>query len=325
MGGDHGVRVTLPSIADFLRAFDDCSVLLVGNEKLIRPFLTDHPAIGSRCSILHTEEEVLSSDPISVALRQKKSSSMRLAIEQVRDGVAQAAVSAGNTGALMALSRFLLKTHPGIDRPAIISALPTSSGHCYMLDLGANVDVEADHLLQFARMGALVAQLRDNRTRPRVALLNIGSEDIKGNQLIKSAHQLLMSSDLHYVGYIEGDGIFRDEADVVVCDGFVGNVALKCSEGVAHLLADRIRFEVSRSPLRKFLGLLSLPIWRALKKQMDPSLYNGASLVGLTGVVVKSHGGASRQGFLNALGVARAEAIHNLPDRIAGCFQPTES
>ncbi len=325
MGGDHGVRVTLPAIADFLQDFKDCSFLLVGDEKQIQPFLADRPPMKSHCSILHTEECVLSSDPVAVALRQKKASSMRLAIEQVRDGAAQAAVSAGNTGALMALSRFLLKTHPGIDRPAIISALPTSKGHCYMLDLGANVDVEAEHLLQFARMGTLVAQLRDDMTKPRVALLNIGSEDIKGNQLIKSAHQLFIDSDLHYVGYIEGDGIFRDEADVIVCDGFVGNVALKSSEGVARLLTERIRSEVSRSPWRKLLGLLSLPIWRALKKQMDPSLYNGASLVGLTGVVVKSHGGASRQGFLNALAVARAEAINNLPSRIALSFQSNQS
>ncbi|NNM50901.1 MAG: phosphate acyltransferase PlsX [Pseudomonadales bacterium] len=317
MGGDHGPRVTVPAVIDLLRDAEDASVILVGHETEIRKHLPSGWQDSLRVTVVHTEEVVLSDDPVSVALRQKKHSSMRLAIELVRDGRAHAVVSAGNTGALMAVSRFVLKTHALIDRPAILTALPTQGGHCHMLDLGANVDSSPENLLQFAHMGSIVAECLDGIARPRVGLLNIGEEDIKGNDLIKKTNQLLQESGLNYIGYIEGDRVFLGQADVVVCDGFVGNVALKFSEGVARMFAQRIRDEIERSWMRRFLGAMALPIWRGLKKQMDPSHYNGASLVGLTGIVVKSHGGAERVAFVNALRVALREAAINMPDLIA--------
>ncbi len=289
MGGDHGPRVTVPAVIDLLRDAEDASVILVGQEAEIHKYLPASWRKDRRVSIVHTEEVVLSEDSVAVALRQKKQSSMRIAIELVRDGQAHAAISAGNTGALMAVSRFVLKTHALIDRPAILTAIPTQAGHCHMLDLGANVDSSPENLLQFAYMGSIVAECLDGIARPRVGLLNIGEEDIKGNGLIKKTNQLLQASSLNYMGYIEGDRVFLGQADVVVCDGFVGNVALKFSEGVARMFAQRIRDEIQSSWMRRILGAMALPIWQGLKKQMDPSHYNGASLVGLTGIVVKSH------------------------------------
>ncbi len=317
MGGDHGPRVTVPAVIDLLRDTEDASVILVGQEEEIRKYLPASWRKDQRVSIVHTEEVILSEDSVAVALRQKKRSSMRLAIELVRDGQAHAAVSAGNTGALMAVSRFVLKTHALIDRPAILTAIPTQTGHCHMLDLGANVDSSPENLLQFAYMGSIAAECLDGIARPRVGLLNIGEEDIKGNDLIKKTNQLLQASGLNYMGYIEGDRVFLGQADVVVCDGFVGNVALKFSEGVARMFAQRIREEIQSSWMRRFLGAMALPIWLGLKKQMDPSHYNGASLVGLTGIVVKSHGGAERIAFVNALRVALREAAINMPELIA--------
>lgn len=318
MGGDHGPAVTVPASLQVLVEHPDLQLFLVGDESLIQPLLSRVPAAQrARITVTHTTEFVTMDDKVATALRLKKQSSMRLAINAVRDGQAQACVSAGNTGALMAVSRFVLKTHADIDRPAIMTALPTQTGHVHMLDLGANVDSGPEHLLQFAQMGALVAEALDGHARPRVGLLNIGEEEIKGNDLIKQTNELLRASGLNYIGYVEGDGIFRGEADVVVCDGFVGNIALKSSEGVAKMMAGMIKEEIGRSLLNKVFGALALPIWRGLKQRMDPGRYNGASLVGLTGIVVKSHGSADAASFAQALRVAILEVEKDVPALIA--------
>ncbi len=318
MGGDFGPRVTVPATLVIVRENPRLIVILVGQEALIQPYLKDlNPPLASRVSIVHTDEMVTMDDKVAVALRNKRHSSMRLAINLVHEKKAQACVSAGNTGALMAISRFVLKTHANIDRPAIMSALPTQKGHCHMLDLGANVESEAHHLVQFAHMGSIVAQALEGVERPRVALLNIGEEEIKGNDLIKQAHQLLKASSLNYIGYVEGDGIFKGEADVVVCDGFVGNIALKTTEGVAKMMASFIKEEIQRNWLTKITGVIAYPIWKGLKKRMDPGSYNGASLVGLTGIVVKSHGSADIASFAQAIRVAMKETEQDVPSLIA--------
>ena len=318
MGGDFGPCVTVPAALSILRENPRLIVILVGQEALIQPYLKDlNPPLASRVSIVHTDEMVTMDDKVAVALRNKRHSSMRLAINLVHEKKAQACVSAGNTGALMAISRFVLKTHANIDRPAIMSALPTQKGHCHMLDLGANVESEAHHLVQFAHMGSIVAQALEGVERPRVALLNIGEEEIKGNDLIKQAHQLLKASSLNYIGYVEGDGIFKGEADVVVCDGFVGNIALKTTEGVAKMMASFIKEEIQRNWLTKITGVIAYPIWKGLKKRMDPGSYNGASLVGLTGIVVKSHGSADIASFAQAIRVAMKETEQDIPSLIA--------
>lgn len=317
MGGDFGPRVTIPAALNVLRENTSLALKLVGDEAQIQPFLVGLKADAmSRVSVLHTTEVVTMDDKVSVALRSKKNSSMRLSINQVKDKTVDACVSAGNTGALMAISRFVLKTHADIDRPAILAALPTATGHCHVLDLGANVDSEPHHLLQFAQMGSVVAEVLDGIARPRVGLLNIGEEEIKGNELIKQAHELLQNSGLNYIGYVEGDGIFKGDADVVVCDGFVGNVMLKASEGLAKMMGNMIKEEINRNWLTKVVGALALPIWKGLKGQMDPGRYNGASLVGLTGIVVKSHGSADIDSFANAVRVAVKEVEKNVPDLI---------
>lgn len=325
MGGDAGLPVTVPAVAQLLKRFNDVRVLLVGDAEQVRAALgAAGLASESRVEVVHASEVVSMDDPVSVALRNKKDSSMRVAINQVKEGRAQAAISAGNTGALMAVSRFVLKTLKGIDRPAICTAIPTRDGHCHMLDLGANVDSEPEHLLQFALMGDAVVRAVDGIEKPRVALLNIGEEEIKGNEQIKEAAQLLQDNPLlNYVGFVEGDGIFRGEADVIVCDGFVGNVALKTMEGVASMIGGMIREEVSRNWLNKLSAVLALPLLGGLKSRLNPQRYNGASLVGLNGVVVKSHGGADVQGFLAALQVALHEAQRNVPALIGNALPTT--
>ncbi len=317
MGGDFGPRVTVPAALAVLRESASLRLTLVGDESQIHPLLSRlTPGERSRVSVVHTTEVVTMDDKVSVALRQKKRSSMRLAINLVHEKAVDACVSAGNTGALMAISRFVLKTHADIDRPAIMAALPTMTGHVHMLDLGANVDSEPVHLLQFAQMGSVVAEVLDGIERPRVGLLNIGEEEIKGNDLIKQTDELLRQSGLHYIGYVEGDGVFKGLADVVVCDGFVGNIALKSSEGVAKMMAGMIKAEVGRSWLSKLVGALAFPIWKGLKHQMDPGRYNGASLVGLTGIVIKSHGSADEASFAQAVRVAIKEVEKNVPGLI---------
>lgn len=325
MGGDHGLQVTVPAVARVLARHSDLHVLMVGDpEALALALGKERLRKHDRVTVVAASQVVTMEDSVAVALRSKKDSSMRVAINQVKEGHAQAAVSAGNTGALMAVSRFVLKTLPGVDRPAICTAIPTATGHCHMLDLGANVDSGAGHLLQFAMMGQAVVRAVDGNKTPKVALLNIGEEDLKGNEQIKEAAALLQqTADLNYVGFVEGNGIFLGEVDVVVCDGFVGNVSLKTMEGVAKMIGGMIREETRRSPLRLLSGLFALPLLGGLKKRMDPDSYNGASLVGLNGVVVKSHGGTSVNGFSCALEVALLEARRNVPALIRDALAPS--
>ena len=256
-------------------------------------------------------------DAVATALRSKKDSSMRVAIDLVKDGVAHAAVSAGNTGALMAISRFVLKTLPGIERPAIATIMPTMKGHCHVLDLGANVDCTPEHLLQFGIMGSLLVSALEHVEKPSVGLLNIGEEAVKGNEVVKRAGDLLRASGLNFFGSVEGDDIFKGVTDVVVCDGFVGNVVLNASEGLASMLVAGLREELSRNLLTKLMALLSMPALNTFKSRFDHRSYNGASLLGLKGIVVKSHGSADAYAFCCALEKAAEEARNSLPEKIA--------
>lgn len=255
-------------------------------------------------------------DPVATALRIKKDSSLRVMVNLVKEGRADAAVSAGNTGALMAVSRFVLKTLPGIERPAIATALPTLRGHSYVLDLGANVDCAPEHLLQFGIMGAMLVSALEHKERPTVGLLNIGEEDIKGNEVVKRAGELFKDSGLNFIGNVEGDDIYKGTADVIVCDGFVGNVALKTSEGLARMISTFLREEFARNPLTRLAGLIALPVLKSFKARVDPRRYNGASLLGLKGVVVKSHGSADSFAFRHALEQAAEAARQRLPEKI---------
>jgi glycerol-3-phosphate acyltransferase PlsX len=318
MGGDHGPPVTVGASLRFLEETPDADIVLVGHEDVVRRVLGQvRSQAVARVKVQPATEVVEMNEPPADALRRKKDSSMRVAINLVKDGTAQACVSAGNTGALMAISRFVLKTLPGIDRPAIASQLPTRKGVTTALDLGANVNCTPEQLLQFAVMGSALVSAVDGIEKPSVGLLNIGQEDIKGNDVVKQTAELLKTSGLNFYGNIEGTDIYRGTTDVIVCDGFVGNVALKTSEGLAMMLADFLREEFTRSPLRKLLALFSLPILRAFKRRVDPRRYNGATLIGLKGVVVKSHGGADALAFRYALKKAYVEAAHGILDRIA--------
>lgn len=318
MGGDHGPAVIVPAVFDFLRRDRDCAAILVGREDDLRPHLAQADvALSGRWTLRHASEVVGMDEAVATALRNKKDSSMRVVADLVKEGRADAAVSAGNTGALMAISRFVLKTLPGIDRPAIASALPTMRGHSYVLDLGANVDCAPEHLLQFGIMGAMLASALEHEARPSVGLLNIGEEDIKGNEVVKRAGELLRESGLNFIGNVEGDDIYKGTADVVVCDGFVGNVALKTSEGLAQMVRQFLRQEFSRNLLTRVAGLFALPVLNAFKARVDHRRYNGASLLGLRGVVVKSHGSADAFAFRHALAQAAEAARERLPEKIA--------
>lgn len=315
MGGDFGPAVTVPAAKAFLDAQPEVALILVGRREAIDPMLAGgHP----RCRIHHASEVVAMDESVASALRSKKDSSMRVAIDLVKQGEAQAAISAGNTGALMAIARFVLKTLPGIDRPAIATILPTVKGHTYVLDLGANVDCAPEHLLQFGLMGASLVSALEGIDRPSVGLLNIGEEAIKGNEVVKRAGELLRASDLNFYGNIEGDDIYRGTTDVVVCDGFVGNVALKTSEGLAQMVSTFLREEFSRSLITRLAGLAARPVLRAFKQRVDHRRYNGASLLGLRGVVIKSHGSADSFAFRCALERAAQAARQRLPEMIAG-------
>jgi glycerol-3-phosphate acyltransferase PlsX len=317
MGGDHGPSVTVPAVLDFLGRDPDCAAILVGREDDLRPLLGNAQQFGDRLRVQHASEIVEMHEPVASALRTKKDSSMRVAADLVKDGAANAAISAGNTGALMAISRFVLKTLPGIDRPAIATILPTARGHSYVLDLGANVDCTAEHLLQFGVMGALLVSALEHRDRPSVGLLNIGEEDIKGNEVVKQAAELLKESGLNFSGNVEGDDIWKGSVDVVVCDGFVGNVVLKSSEGLAQMIARGLKEEFSRNLLTKLAAIMALPVIRAFKRRFDHRAYNGASLLGLKGIVFKSHGSADAYAFRCALERAAEAARQRLPEKIA--------
>jgi glycerol-3-phosphate acyltransferase PlsX len=317
MGGDHGPHVTVPAALNFLKSNSDVDVVLVGLRDAIEAELKARGArSGPRLRVHHASEVVLMDESPALALRNKKDSSVRVAVELVKNGEAHACVSAGNTGALMAISRFVLKMLPGIDRPAIIAALPSMRGSTYVLDLGANVDCAAEHLLQFAIMGATLVAAVEHKDRPSVGLLNIGEEDIKGNEVVKRASELLRESELNFIGNIEGDGIYKGEADVVVCDGFVGNVMLKASEGMVQMVRSFIRQEFMRSVLARLAGVIVMPVLYAFRKRLDPRRFNGATLLGLKGIVVKSHGSADVFGFERAIERAmeevRNEVLHRL-------------
>jgi len=319
MGGDYGPHCIVPACISFLAEQASLQLVLVGQAPLIEEHLRGlSPAERQRLHVHHASEVVTMDERPSQALRGKPDSSMRIALELVRDGKAHACVSAGNTGALMALSRYLLKTLPGIDRPAMVTAVPTQTGHCYLLDLGANVDCSAEHLYQFAVMGAVAAETL-GKSNPRVALLNVGTEDIKGNQQVKLAASLLQQAHgVNYIGYIEGDGLYRGLADVVVCDGFVGNILLKSSEGLAAMVAARLEELFNSSLPAKAVGLMAMPFLRRLRGDLTPSQHNGASFLGLQGIVVKSHGSAKEEGIQSALRRALLEVRENLPQRLHG-------
>jgi phosphate acyltransferase len=315
MGGDHGPRVTLPACRQFLQAHPDARLLLVGRPDALQAF--SHP----RASIVAATEVVAMDDAVEVALRRKKDSSMRVAIRQVKEGNAQAAVSAGNTGALMALARYLLKTVDGIDRPAIAYPMPNAKGGATtVLDLGANVDCTEQHLLQFAVMGSALVSALKNQDQPSVGLLNIGEEVIKGSEVIKRAGELLRSAaaagDLNFHGNVEGNDIFKGTTDIVVCDGFVGNVALKTSEGLAAMIGGFLREEFSRNLLTRAAALVAYPVLASFKRRVDYRRYNGAALLGLRGLVFKSHGSADDFAFGQALARAYDAARNNLLDRV---------
>jgi glycerol-3-phosphate acyltransferase PlsX len=321
MGGDHGTTVTVPAAVEYLKQFPGDTIVLVGIAEAIE---TELCALGVKTGVhlrIHPASEVVGMDeqPQS-ALRGKKDSSMRVSINLVKSGEALACVSAGNTGALMATARYVLKTIPGIDRPAIASYMPTKKGQLCMLDLGANTDCTAEHLLQFALMGSTLVTALEHKPNPSIGLLNIGSEDIKGNEVVKQAAQLLRASDLNFYGNVEGNDIFKGTTDVVVCDGFVGNVALKTTEGLAQMLGDFLREEFSRNAFTKLTALLAMPVLNAFKRRVDPRRYNGASFLGLKGIVVKSHGSADVLAFHCAIERAAEEAregmLHHISEHI---------
>lgn len=318
MGGDHGPSVTVPAALDFMRRDATADIVLVGiRQQLESEIAAGKEEFGDRLRIHDAAEVVTMDESPALALRTKKNSSMRLAINLIKTGEADACVSAGNTGALMAKSRFVLKTLPGIERPAIASVLPSLKGRTYVLDLGANVDCTAPHLLQFAIMGTALASAVEHQERPSVGLLNIGEEEIKGSEVIKQAGELLRASGLNFYGNVEGDDIYKGTVDVVVCDGFVGNVALKTSEGLAQMLGTFLREEYNRTIITRIAGLLATPVVNAFKRRVDPRRYNGASLLGLRGIVVKSHGGADSFAFAQAIERAVEEVRTGVSQRIA--------
>jgi glycerol-3-phosphate acyltransferase PlsX len=319
MGGDFGPSVVIPAALQVIDAHPHLELILVGDEKVISSYL---PNLHPRLKIHHASQQVAMDESPVNALRNKKDSSLRVALNLVKAGEAQACVSAGNTGALMATAKFVLKTIPGVDRPALVTNIPTISGRpMRVLDLGANVDSKPQNLVQFAVMGSILAKVMDNIAQPTVALLNIGHEDIKGNELVKLTAGLLRESRvINYVGYIEADEVFKGEVDVVVCDGFVGNVALKASEGTTRLAAHYLKQAFYQNWITKFIGLCAMPVLKSIKKRIDPARYNGASLLGLQGIVVKSHGGANVLGFVHAIEEAilqvNKDVIHLISDQV---------
>ncbi len=318
MGGDHGLKIVVPASVRAIKKHPNLKLLLVGDQEQINVMLKKHGAKDSKqISVVHASEIVSMDELPSHALRNKKDSSMRVAINLVKEKKAQACVSAGNTGALMATARFVLKTLPGIDRPAIISELPTMKGRTRVIDLGANVDSCTEHLFQFAVMGSALIQAVDKKKNPKIALLNIGVEEIKGNDQVKrTAHMLAESPVMNYVGYVEGNHFYTGEVDLVVCDGFVGNVALKASEGLAQLMQTVFKESFGKNWLVRLSSLFALPAIKNLKNRMDPAKYNGASLLGLNGIVVKSHGGANELAFQYAIEEAMLEVKNNVVDLV---------
>ena len=316
MGGDHGPSVTIPASINALSKYDQLHIILVGDTELIQTELQKNKYTNTRLSIQHASEVVEMDESPQSALKNKKDSSMRVAINLIKEEKAQACVSAGNTGALMATARYVLKMLPGIDRPAIASSLPSQKGTTYMLDLGANTDCTAENLLQFAVMGAMLVSSVSGNPKPSVGLLNIGSEDMKGNEVVRQAGELLRRSHLNFYGNVEGNDIFKGTTDVVVCDGFVGNVALKTAEGIAQLMGRFLTQEFKRNWITKSMAFVSLLVLNRFKKRLDPRRYNGASFLGLKGIVVKSHGGADSYSFYYAIRTAIEESKNNVLENI---------
>jgi glycerol-3-phosphate acyltransferase PlsX len=319
MGGDFGPEITIPASVNCLKSNSKLSIILVGDEQVLNGQVADEmPNYPGRLSIHHASETVEMHEAPAKALRNKKDSSMRVAINLVRDGQAAACVSAGNTGALMAKARFVLKMIPGIERPAIVSTLPSIHGHSHVLDLGGNVDSSAEQLFQFGVMGSEVVKAVDNIDQPRIGLLNIGEEETKGNEQVKAAAKLLADSDLNYVGYVEGNSLCAgNNVDLIVTDGFVGNVALKTIEGTASMISQLMKEEFNKNIFTRIGALFSFPALKAFKKRIDPRLYNGASFVGLRGLVIKSHGGADSLAFETAIQLAIVEAENDVAQKIS--------
>lgn len=323
MGGDFGPEVVIPAAAQIVKKHKAVRIILVGDEAKISQCINENNiSLNDQIEIHHASEVVEMHDEPSMAIRKKKDSSMRVAINLVHDGKAQAVVSAGNTGALMGIAKFVLKTLPGIDRPAISTTIPSVTGHTHMLDLGANVDCSADHLFQFAVMGSVLAESVDNKVKPKVGLLNIGSEAMKGNAQVKEADALLATAPINYIGYVEGDDIYNGSVDVVVCDGFVGNISLKTSEGVAKMISHFMKAEFTKGLYSKLAALIAMPVLKAFKKRIDPRAYNGASMLGLKGIVIKSHGGADVFGYANAIEIALLEVEKSVPQNIREKMTP---
>ena len=326
MGGDYGPVVTIPASLDCLKSNPDLKLILVGDETVLKQQLANTgEAYKDRLVIHHASQRVEMHESPSKALKNKKDSSMRVAINLVRDGLADACVSAGNTGALMATARFVLKMIPGIDRPAIISTLPSIYGHTHVLDLGANVDCTAEHLFQFAVMGTELVKAVENIDNPKVGLLNIGEEEVKGNEQVKAAAKLLDNSSLNYIGYVEGNSLNAGsvEVDLIVADGFVGNVALKSIEGAAKMIGDGLKSAFSKNILTKLAGLIAYPVLKSFKQTIDPRLYNGASFLGLRGLVIKSHGGADVLAFKTAIHLAEIEVKKDVIKKISQQVEKT--
>lgn len=326
MGGDHGVNITIPSCIRFLNENPDVKLILVGDQEAIEKQIGDKLArISDRIEIVHASQVVGMDEAPQSSMRNKRDSSMRVAINMVKEGRANAIVSAGNTGALMATSRYVLRTMEGIDRPAIAKLMPTVKGEVCVLDLGANIECEPEHLFQFGVMGAQLMRGVTGKDSPSVGILNIGSEEIKGNETVKRAAEILKSSNLNFYGNVEGDDIFKGVVDVVVTDGFTGNVSLKTTEGVAKMIAFFLKEEFTRNIFTKLIALLSFPVLKRLKKRVDPSKYNGAVLIGLTAIVIKSHGGASVEGFYYALLQAHHEVKAGVIDMLHEYLQQNKA
>jgi len=323
MGGDRGAEVCLLAAVSILAKHPSLRLILVGQPAVVEPALErlDTAGCSDRLAIEAASQVVSMDEHPRDALRKKKDSSMRVAINLVRENKAHACVSAGNTGALVATARFVLRTLPGIDRPAIMSAVPAVGGHTHMLDLGANAQCTAEQLFQFAVMGSVVAADVYGIAEPRIGLLNIGVEDMKGGETIRAAAQRIGASNLNYIGFVEGDDIFSGRVDVVVSDGFTGNVSLKTMEGVAHMISKLMRDEFSRDARAKLIGLLAKPVLRSVKAKLDPRLYNGATLVGLNQIVIKSHGGADEVAFENAIRTAVLEVEKGVPTHISSLLR----
>jgi glycerol-3-phosphate acyltransferase PlsX len=319
-GGDYGIPVTIEAGINALSKYEDLQIHFVGDSLSIENELKKHRKsnlFNNRIDITHATEVITMDESPSKALRRKKDSSMRIAINLVKDGITDACVSAGNTGALMAIARFVLKTIDGVDRPAIMSSVPTITGHNHMLDLGANIDSKPETLLQFAIMGSIAVQHTENIQKPSIGLLNVGVEDMKGHEKIQATADLLKNSSLNYQGFVEGDDIYKGVVDVIVCDGFEGNIALKASEGVANMVSHYIKESFNKNLLTKIVALFAKPVLKNFKAKVDPGKHNGASLLGLKGVVVKSHGNADAESFFQAIKEAYLEAHAKITEKIS--------